>query len=322
MFISNKKYEGSLLGCLIDKTLLPDANELTKFVERKGYEIGTLDDNAWSVTNKDKYLTRKKILSKGLSLKDLNYSISNGFRTGFNEAYIINEETKNELIQKEPKSKEIIKQIIRGRDVKKYNAVFDNQYVIIIAHGEGELLNTKYPIICEYLNKFEKELKARGQVKNGQHHWLELDNHPSKEYLALFEKDKIIYPEITKFLPFFLDNSEHYYSNNKTFFINGENLETSVAFLNSSLFKYAFKEEFPELQGNSRELRKVFMENIPFVKADSVLNEKFKNLVHKIILAIDDEKSVILLENEINELVYQLYELTEEEIKVVEGSVK
>ncbi|WP_321375627.1 Eco57I restriction-modification methylase domain-containing protein [uncultured Draconibacterium sp.] len=320
LFIEKSKYKGKISACLIEKTLKPLLSDLEVFVENKSYEIDTLGCNAWSVSTKEKFQIRKSVERDSMPLKSLGFEISNGFRTGLNEAYIINEDRRRTLISKDPKSAEIIKPLLRGRDIRKYDAIFGKQYVIVVAHGKGASLVHEYPEIYDYLLGFEKKLKKRGQVKNGQHHWLELDNHPSQDYLMLFEEKKIIYPEITKFLPFFLDGDNHYFSNNKTFFINGKNLESLVAFLNSKLFRYVFLETFPELQGNSRELRKVFMEQIPFKPISFEIYSQFKKKVDQIIAQkqIDSQANTCVLEAEIDQMVYELYELTEEEIKIVE----
>jgi adenine-specific DNA-methyltransferase len=149
-----------------------------------------------------------------------------------------------------------------------------------------------------------------------------LDNHPTEEYLKLFESPKILYPEITKFLPFYLDTDKHYYSNNKTFFITGSNLEYLVCFLNSRLFQFCFKETFPELIGDSRELRKVFMEQIPILEVTNEVNEIFKNKLTAVYSMKENGSS----ENEnkigyeIDQMIYDIYGLMETEIKIVEAN--
>ena len=322
LFIKKKEYIGKTKVCLIDHSLKPDFNELTNYFSLKAYDTETLKEGSWSVSTKEQNFLATKLNQHYKPIKDHGYTISNGFRTGFNQAYFIDNETKSELIQKHKSSEELIKPMIRGRDIKEYYVDFAEQYVIIVAHGAASSLEKDYPAIFQYLQKFENKLKSRGQVKNRQHHWLELDNHPSTEYLKLFEKPKVIYPEITKYLPFFFDQDFHYFSNNKTFFINGQYLETLVAYLNSKLFKYVFKESFPELQGNSRELRKVFMEAIPFKFPTNEENEKIKKNVLAIPQILNDGNSIEQIKKDLNLLIYELYGLTEEEIEIVEGSLR
>ncbi|MFN4152207.1 MAG: Eco57I restriction-modification methylase domain-containing protein, partial [Candidatus Sericytochromatia bacterium] len=318
--ISKQAYLKNTKVCLIEKSLKPDFNELKVFLNKKEYDVTLELDNAWSITSSLKHEIRNKIQLNNPTLKELGYSISNGFRTGFNEAYIIDEKTKNKLIELDSNNKVLIKPLIRGRDIRKYDVSFENLFVIIIAHGKGNKLETEYPVLYNYFLGFEKELKNRGQVKNGQHHWLELDNHPNEDYLKLFEIPKITYPEITKFLPFYYDLDSKYYSNNKTFFINGDNLELLVSYLNSKLFKFVFLETFPELQGNSRELRKVFMEQIPFRLVGIKEQQPFIDKVDQILSLKKDNPAAdtSALEREIDFMVYALYGLSEEEISIVE----
>jgi hypothetical protein len=321
LFIEKSGYSGSTTVCLIEDSLQPDFHHLTTYFSQKAYVTDTLNEGSWSVSTREQNFLATKLINGYKSIKDHGYTISNGFRTGLNEAYFIDEATKEKLISEHSSSQEIIKPLIRGRDIKEYYANFARQYVIIIAHGTAASIENNYPSIFKYLCGYEQKLKLRGQVKNGQHHWLELDNHPSSEYLKLFEEPKIVYPEITKYLPFFYDLEFHYYSNNKTFFINGKYLETLVAYLNSKLFKYVFKESFPELQGNSRELRKVFMENIPFKLPTEEENDKIKKLILLIPEYLDTGKPIVEIKKELNKLIYLHFALTEEEIGTIEGNV-
>ncbi|WP_316849628.1 DUF7149 domain-containing protein [Pedobacter agri] len=316
--ISNKAYCGKTQVCVIDKSMESNFESLKSFLGSRSYKTELVDDGAWSITTSNKHILRTKVQKACSTLKTLGYTISNGFRTGFNEAYFITELKKKELLNLDSKNSEIIKPLLRGRDIKKFSAHYESLYVIIVGHGMGVTLEKEYPSIYKHLSFYEKELKGRGQVKNGQHHWLELDNHPNKEYLKLFELPKITYPEITKFLPFFLDIDFHYYSNNKTFFINGDFLETLVCYLNSKLFKFLFLETFPELQGNSRELRKVFMEHIPFLSITDSINNQFRVSYRKL---VEGRKNNIVnnfeIEKEIDQMIFKLFELSEEEIATV-----
>ncbi|MBS1632840.1 MAG: hypothetical protein JST10_09735, partial [Bacteroidetes bacterium] len=129
-------------------------------------------------------------------------------------------------------------------------------------------------------------------------------------YLNDFYEPKIIYPNMTKFMPFVYDKHQ-FFTNDKSFIMTGENLEYLTAFLNSSLFKFAFKDYFPELLGETRELRKVFFETIPIKYPDDVEWYK-KTLAH-----IEKNKTLGLPINaylkEIDEKIFSLYELTGDE---------
>ena len=116
-----------------------------------------------------------------------------------------------------------------------------------------------FPDIFNYLKQFESKLITR---QDKGEHW---SNLRSCEYLSEFEKPKIIYPNMTKFFPFVYDE-ESYYTNQKCFIITGEDLKYLTAIFNSKLFFFCFKDNFPELLGETRELSKVFFEKIPVKK--------------------------------------------------------
>lgn len=131
-----------------------------------------------------------------------------------------------------------------------------------------------------------------------------------------FSKQKIIYPEITKFLNFYFDDSG-FFANNKCFILSGNNLYYLISFFNSSLFKYVFKDDFPELLGGSRELRKVFIEQIPVVKIDNKTDLLLKDLVLKCQDIHNDNISKIKIEKIIDSIIFNIFELTQDEIDAI-----
>lgn len=125
---------------------------------------------------------------------------------------------------------------------------------------------------------------------------------------------------MTKYLPFYLDGEE-FVSNDKSFIITGSNLGFLTAFLNSPLFKYCFIDHFPELQGGTRELRKVFFETVTVLKVDEPTEKHFENLVKKRQAAADDSSRQELDELIASEI-FNCYKLTEDERREVAEKVK
>jgi hypothetical protein len=125
-----------------------------------------------------------------------------------------------------------------------------------------------------------------------------------------------MYPEITKFIPFYLDN-KGFYQNNKSFFISGSNLGFLCAFLNSSLFKFCFLENFPELLGGTRELRKIFFDKIPVVKIEDQVNIMFDGLVAQIQQRKENNQETESLEREIDNQIFSLYKLDHKERQAI-----
>ena len=144
-------------------------------------------------------------------------------------------------------------------------------------------------------------------------------------YYPEFEKEKIIYPNMTKFLPFVYDQ-EGFYTNQKCFIITGEtHIKYLVGYFNSAISAKWIRENCPELQGGTRELSKVYFEHIPIppvTTANQYLTTQIEQRVDQIsvVKTANPKANISALEAEIDQLVYQLYELTPEEICMVARS--
>ncbi|OPB75086.1 hypothetical protein BAY31_14890 [Elizabethkingia meningoseptica] len=116
---------------------------------------------------------------------------------------------------------------------------------------------------------------------------------------------------MTKFLPFYLDD-KGFMQNDKSFMITGKHLAYLTAFLNSSLFKYCFIDNFPELQGGTRELRKIFLDKIPVMEVDDDLNFEFEIIISKIQTSLNSS-SIKKLLLQLDQMIFDLYTLSEYE---------
>lgn len=116
---------------------------------------------------------------------------------------------------------------------------------------------------------------------------------------------------MTKFMPFYYDE-EKFYTNQKCFIITGKNIAYLTAVFNSSLFKYCFRDSFPELQGGTRELSKIFFEKVPVTKITDVQNLLFKDAVSDIQNEYTKQKA-----QKIDSMLFDLYKLTPEERKTI-----
>ncbi|MGV0945543.1 TaqI-like C-terminal specificity domain-containing protein, partial [Empedobacter falsenii] len=204
--------------------------------------------------------------------------------------------------------------LLRGRDIKRYSYDFADLY-IITTFPSLKIDIELYPAVKEHLLSFGydrlKQTGDIGSLKKTNNKWFETQD--SISYWDDFSKQKIVYPNMTKFLPFVLDYKSMV-TNQKCYIITGENIEFLAAFLNSNLFKVCFKDNFPELQGGTRELSKIFFEKIPIIKISSDLNESFKLLFeqfHK------NELNVNELNSSINSIILSLYNLKQEEIEFI-----
>lgn len=287
---------------------------------------------SWLIVDRKKSIIKQKVESIGVPLKSWDIEIHYGIKTGLNEAFVIDSETKDKLIQQDPNCSKIIKPLLRGRDIKKYFVDYSDKWLI----GTFPSLNInieEYSTIKYHLKEFLPKLKQTGESyidnsgkeqktrKKTNNNWFETQDQIA--YHNAFEKEKIIYPNMSKFLPFHYDDSG-YYTNQKCFIITGEHLKYLTAVFNSKLFKYCFEESFPELQGNTREMNKVIFETIPILKPNRTQEKVIVDLVDSI-LAIKKSDSKIdtsKLESDINHQVYSLYDLDQSDIDEIEDSYK
>ena len=126
-----------------------------------------------------------------------------------------------------------------------------------------------------------------------------------------FCKPKIVYPNMTKYMPFTYDEGA-YLTNQKCFIFTGELVAYLTAFLNSSLFKYCFRDSFPELQGGTRELSKIFFDKIPVLKVSSAIEQRFIEAVDDIQQSYTSQKA-----KAIDTMFFDLYNLTANECRII-----
>ena len=306
---------------------------LTEYFAAHSQIMSNISAEAWVISSSIEQQIKAKIEAKGTPLKEWDVSIYRGILTGFNEAFIIDTETKERLCLEDSQSAEIIKPILRGRDIKRYSAEWAGLWIIFIPWhfplhkdssitGASEKAETEfkkqYPAIYQHLSQFKKQLSARNKAETGiRYEWYALQRCAASYYNE-FEKEKIIYPNMTSLLPFCYDN-QGFYSNDKSFVITGESIKYLTAFLNSKIFTFAFKEKFPELMGNTYELRKVFFDTIPIPKLSEPKQQPFIDTLDKILAAKKAGADSSDYERQIDELVFDLYDLTAEEKAIIMG---
>jgi type II restriction/modification system DNA methylase subunit YeeA len=307
-----KDAEFQYLNVLKDQVIIAD---FENYVSENVTEINQniLNEGTWSFQSGDILLIKEKVESQGIPLKAWDIVINYGIKTGLNEAFVIDKETRDRLIQEDPKSEGIIKPMVRGRDIQKYNLEFEKLY--LIGTFPAKSLNIdEYKSIKNYLELFGTSIYQSGEKgsrKKTSNKWFETQDNIA--YWQDFEKPKIMYPVMTKFLNFAYDD-QGFYGNDKVFTLLGEQIEWLTCFFNSKLWAYCFKDNFPELLGGTRELRKVFMEEIKVKKVDDHVLQTCKNYIQKI---KGGDNAIIA---QIDQLVYELYGLTDEEIRIVEGN--
>ncbi len=283
-------------------------------------QMEKLSQESWIVLTPKEMIIKEKIERVGTPLKDWDVNINYGIKTGYNTAFIIDTQTKDQLVAQDPKSAEILKPILRGKDIKRYQAEWAGKWLVATHNGykvaKGERIPkidiNDYPAVKDWLDSHWKKVEKRYDQGDTPY------NLRNCAYWKEFEKEKIIYPNMTKYLPFIYDNQEHYFINDKAFILTGSNLKFLVGYLNSSMGHYFIRQKCAELQGGTRELRKNYMETIPIPTLPSASQQPFIDLADTILAKKSAGEDTSAEEAEIDLMVYKLYELTYEEVKIID----
>ncbi len=314
--------------------LTPDDKSDLKSARSLPMKQNTLSTESFIFANATLLDLRDKMESVGTPLKDWDIQIYRGILTGANEAFIITTEKRNEILnacktQEERKRTEtLIKPILRGKDIKRYSYEWAGEWIINTHNGYTSNLKfkippidiEKYPATKAHLDAHWDTIATRSDQGDTPYH---LRNCA---YLEDFEKEKIVYPETSQGAYFIYENSGIFLE--KTAFMivsDAYNLKLLTALLNSKLITFYFKNFCGGciLGKSGYQYNKHALEKIPIPK----ITPQNQKLAHKItdyakqILALkekDPKANTQKLEKEIDALVYQLYNLTDEEIKIIE----
>ena len=242
------------------------------------YPAETFGEAEWIIQPKAHFNILQK-MQKGTALKDMPISINYGIKTGFNDAFFIDGATKDRLIAEDPKSAELIKPLLRGRDIQAWMPVWEDQYLLFVPwhfprHLDTSIqgcsieaekdFETQYPAVYQHLQKHKEKLSARNKAETGIRYEWYASQRWAADYHEEFSKPKIMYPNMTSTFPFIYDE-KGFFGNDKTFIITANddtvNLKFITAIFNSKLCKLWIWYNCPELQGGTREIRKVYFEN-------------------------------------------------------------
>ncbi len=278
--------------------------------QHSSLNLAQLNEEVWVLEEPVKLRVLEKIKQHESTLGS-TFEIFGGIKTGFDEAFVISAQTRKNLIKADPKSEELIKPWFKGREVKKWFAQCE-QYIIYIPQRKINI--NDYPAVKAHLLPYRDKLSKRATSQE----WFELQQ-PQERFTRLFEEEKIIYCEIAKQMRAFKDNSKAY-GTMKMFFIPFH--PVVLAILNSSLFDWYARMTFSSLgdpwSGGRLEFKSMYMSNLPLPLLTGPIQQKVTELVNE----IDQGRINENLENNINELVYKLYNLTPEEITIIEGRIE
>jgi hypothetical protein len=301
---------------------------LTEYVRNNSFFINQngLTEKDWNIQKREGNELLKKIMSSGLPIEEyVGAKICRGILTGLNEAFIIDEKKRVELIKEDSRSEELIKPFLIGAECKRYKVKSKNNYIILTKIGvEIE----KYPTIYKHLSNFQEALEKRWDKGN---YWYELR---SCAYYDLFGVPKIVWGNLSTRSSFALDEINGFYVNAPACILP-TNSKYVLGILNSKLMSYFLKSICAERQGGFIEQKPVYVSQVPIKKPTKTQEERITEYVKKMLELneklvavgnkLTDEKARIEKEmnetdSNINSLVYEIYQLTEGEKKIIENS--
>ena len=288
---------------------------LSDFIQQQSVECSFDTSDSWVVLSPIEQSIKRKIEAVGTPLKEWDIQINYGIKTGCNEAFIISTDKREEILancqteEERQRTEELIRPILRGKDIKRYGYVDNGMFLINIHNGvKGKFPRidiNDYPAVKAHLDQFWDVISIRSDKGDTPY------NLRNCAYLEDFSKPKIIYPNMTKYMPFVFDDKS-YVTNQKCFIITGKYIAFLTAFFNSSLFKFCFRDSFPELQGGTRELSKIFFDKIPVCKVTDTQEKLFHEYIDDIQNEFTKDKAI-----EIDTLIFDLYNLTSEERETI-----
>ena len=262
LIVENRLYLGKTKACIIKS----QQDSLSEYVPYHVIE-SCFNSDAWTIRDFRVSAVLNKIDTNGTSLKNLPIEINYGVKTGYNDAFFIDGSTRSLIIDKNNNARDIIRPLFRGRDITAWVTQNQNLFLINTHNGLKEkgilpIDINDYPAIKNHLDHYIVQLTKR--VDKGDTPY----NLRNCVYLEEFAKPKIVYPNMTKYLPFCYDESGAI-CNDKAFIITSKDksfsLKYLLAILNSKLAKFWIRCVCPELGDDRREVRKVYFENFHMI---------------------------------------------------------
>ena len=301
LMLQKAENQNKLMCCTVEDDKAFKLRNVGEFYEENKKEYSFVGRSSWVFLDENKEAFIKEIRKKGIPLAKWDIKINYGIKTGCDQAFWINNYSEyQKILEQDPKSAEIIKPMLRGRNIYTYRYEWSNLYLICTFPSRKYNIDD-YPAIKKHLLSFAKDIL----VENG-YNWV-ADNHleefckkkleqagneicingekiffsrsqceksrkknsnrwfETQDQIAAyadFAQKKIIYPNQTTHLSFYLD-TEEFYINQKAYMIVGQHLGYLTAFFNSALFRYCFTDDFPIIQGAGREMNKSIFKRIP-----------------------------------------------------------
>ena len=311
---------------------------MSVFVKQSATPCAFTSSDSWVILSPIEQSIKRKIESVGTPLKDWGVNIYRGILTGCNEAFIIDENKRAEILARcvdaaeRERTEQIIRPILRGRDIKRY--AYEWAHLYIIATFPAKHLNIEdYPAVKQHLLSFgieRLEQTGKEHLINGEHiksrkksgnKWFETQD--TIAYMDDFDKPKIVWMDLSD-VPTFAYDDNAQFANNTVYFLAGrENLLYLLGYLNSRIATYLFSQIGSTSGVGTTRWQAFTMERLFVPRATPKKQSQIAELVDQIIATkkADSSADTSSMEQVIDRLVYRLYGLTADEATIIEDKL-
>ena len=326
LFVRNQKSRSQELKAVaLESKAQMEQPKLLKFGA-----VSNPGENNWIILNPQEQAIKEKIERIGKPLKKWDVTINRGILTGYNKAFIVDGNTKDELIKQDPKSAELLKPILRGRDIKRYKAEFADLWLIATFPAMNINIDD-YPAIKNFLLQFGKKLNQTGETykdesgkkiksrKKTGNKWFETQDQIG--YWKDFEKDKVVWKRIGSIIRF-SNSTEGEYSLDSTVLMTGEKMKYLTALLNSKLFICELILNSPKTGTGDVIISVQALTPLLLHYPDEEVENKFADKVTEILKMKELGEDTEELEHQIDLMVYKLYDLTYEQARLIDPDLE
>ena len=284
-------------------------------MQQSGTECEFSNSDSWVILSPIEQSIKRKIEAVGTPLKDWDIQINYGIKTGYNDAFIIDTAKRDEILancQSEDEHKrtaELIRPILRGRDIKRYGYTWANLWLINTHNGiRGKLERIHiedYPAVKAHLDQYWDKISKRADKGETPY------NLRNCAYLEDFSKPKMLWKRVGSILRFCYNDNETL-GLDSTCFATGENIEFICCVLNSPMGHYLLKDA-PKTGTGDLLVSVQAIEPIQLPQVGSETNSEFKKLLERLIKTDTPSN-----EKEISCKVFKLYDLSLDEQSYIE----
>jgi hypothetical protein len=314
VILLKKKEDGNeTLSCIIKEDC---KTNMTDYIKQEGTRVSfPKDGKSWVILSDIEQRIKDKIEKIGKPLKDWDINIYRGILTGCNEAFIIDKEKRDGLIKKDVKSAEIIRPILRGRDIERYKINFAEFYLINTHNGIPSkkippIDIKEYPAIKEHLDQYWEKIKTR------EDQGITPYNLRSCAYMDDFSKQKITWGNLSLNASFTLAPVNMFINAPATMIVPSDKYLLGI--LNSKLADYFIRNLGVTRNGGYFEYKPMFVSQLPVPMTNDKERKTIELLVTEMLNLRKHHSDTSDIDFKLNNSIYNLYLLTDAEKRFID----